>query len=311
MSAQAVASRRRPRPARATARLEPAQRILVAILAVEVAVFSAIGTNFLTRGNAFEVAAAERRDRPAGGRADAGDRQRRHRPVGRLADGPVGRRLRQALARRRPADRPRRRPLTLGLGALAGSLNGLPDHPAADPAADRDARLVLALPRPGRGADRRRRQLHQLPRRVPLPGPGLSPRRIPTQLPVFVAVAVGVLGPAPPDDDRPGPGGGRLLARGGAVRRAAGRAGWSGWSTCSRAWSRASRRSSTSPTSARRRPTPARATSCWRSRRWCSAGRRSSAAGGASTARCWACSPSPCSRTACGWPTSRRSWPAS
>jgi rhamnose transport system substrate-binding protein len=36
-------------------RLEPAQRILLALLALEVAVFAAIGTNFLTLGNAFEI----------------------------------------------------------------------------------------------------------------------------------------------------------------------------------------------------------------------------------------------------------------
>jgi rhamnose transport system permease protein len=35
--------------------LEPAQRILIGLLAVEFLVFSAIGTNFLTRANAFEV----------------------------------------------------------------------------------------------------------------------------------------------------------------------------------------------------------------------------------------------------------------
>src|SRR3954451_21352894 len=36
-------------------RLEPAQRILLAMLSLEVVVFAAIGTNFLTLGNAFEV----------------------------------------------------------------------------------------------------------------------------------------------------------------------------------------------------------------------------------------------------------------
>src|SRR3982751_6995820 len=36
-------------------RIEPAQRILVVILAGEIALFSLIGTNFLTRGNGFEV----------------------------------------------------------------------------------------------------------------------------------------------------------------------------------------------------------------------------------------------------------------
>src|SRR3954454_8826096 len=35
--------------------LEPAQKILVALLALEILVFSAIGTNFLSRPNAFEV----------------------------------------------------------------------------------------------------------------------------------------------------------------------------------------------------------------------------------------------------------------
>ena len=43
---------------------------------------------------------AERRARPAGARADARDCFRRHRSVGRLADGPVRGRLRHAVARR-------------------------------------------------------------------------------------------------------------------------------------------------------------------------------------------------------------------
>src|SRR4051812_75637 len=56
MSAQADASATTaPAPVERAALLEPAQRILVAILALEVLVFSAIGTNFLTRGNGFEV----------------------------------------------------------------------------------------------------------------------------------------------------------------------------------------------------------------------------------------------------------------
>jgi rhamnose transport system substrate-binding protein len=56
MSAQAAASATTtPAPVERPAMLEPAQRILVAILAVEILVFSAIGTNFLTRGNGFEV----------------------------------------------------------------------------------------------------------------------------------------------------------------------------------------------------------------------------------------------------------------
>ena len=67
------------------------------------------------------------------------------------------------------------------------------------------------------------------------------------------------------------------------------------------------RRSFTSRTWDRRRPTPARATSCWRSPRWCWAERRSSAAGEASSGRSWVCSRSACLQTACGWPTCRPS----
>src|SRR4051812_13585497 len=56
MSAPAVASAMTtPAPVERPALLEPAQWILVAILAVEIVVFSMIGTNFLTRGNGFEV----------------------------------------------------------------------------------------------------------------------------------------------------------------------------------------------------------------------------------------------------------------
>ena len=45
----------KPHDAAPSWRLEPAQAILLAVLAVEIVVFSAIGTNFLTRDNAFEV----------------------------------------------------------------------------------------------------------------------------------------------------------------------------------------------------------------------------------------------------------------
>ena len=56
MSAPAAASAMTTTaPLERPARLDPAQWILVAILAVEILVFAAIGTNFLTRGNAFEV----------------------------------------------------------------------------------------------------------------------------------------------------------------------------------------------------------------------------------------------------------------
>ncbi|WP_406693982.1 substrate-binding domain-containing protein [Singulisphaera sp. Ch08] len=53
MSVPAVSSR--PESSRRHGWLEPSQRILLALLTLEIVVFSAIGTNFLTRDNAFEV----------------------------------------------------------------------------------------------------------------------------------------------------------------------------------------------------------------------------------------------------------------
>src|SRR4051812_28893311 len=53
MSVPAVSSR--PESSRRHGWLEPSQRILLALLALEIVVFAAIGTNFLTRPNAFEV----------------------------------------------------------------------------------------------------------------------------------------------------------------------------------------------------------------------------------------------------------------
>ena len=108
-----------------------AQRILLALLALEVAVFAVIGTNFLTLGNAFEVVrlsveigllALALTPVIVTGGIDLS--------VGSLM-GLSAVAVRHALARRRPADRGWRRPLTLGVGALAGGLNGLLDHPAA------------------------------------------------------------------------------------------------------------------------------------------------------------------------------------
>ena len=61
---------------------------------------------------------------------------------------------------------------------------------AAESPPDRDAGLVLAVPRTGRRADWRRRQLHPFPRAVPVSGPGIFVRRSsPAQVPIFVVVA--------------------------------------------------------------------------------------------------------------------------
>ena len=75
---------------------------------LEIVVFSVIGTNFASLANGFEVLRLSVEIGLVGAGADTGDHQRRHRSFGRLADGSFGRRFRQALARRRAADRRRR-----------------------------------------------------------------------------------------------------------------------------------------------------------------------------------------------------------
>ena len=175
-------------------RIEPAQAILAALLALEIAVFAVIGTNFVSLANAFEVLRLCVEIGLLAVALDAGDHERRHRPVGRLADGPLGGRLRQALARWRAADR-RGRGADAWSGRAGGQLERPADHARADSRRDRDARLVLAVPRPGRRADRRRRQLHPLPRaRSSFWARAISLGGIPTQVPIFVVGRRGVLG---------------------------------------------------------------------------------------------------------------------
>ena len=81
-------------------RLEPAQRILLALLVAGGRGLRRHRHELPHARQRLRGRPAERRARPARPRADAGDRHRRHRPVGRLADGPVGRPVRHALARR-------------------------------------------------------------------------------------------------------------------------------------------------------------------------------------------------------------------
>ena len=223
MSAQAASSTASAPDSLARApRSSPAQRILVVILALEIALFSIIGTNFLTRGNGFEVLRSERRDRPSGRRAHAGDRERRHRPIGRVADGPFGRRLRRSGATRAcPSASDRSSPRSLG--AVAGSLNSLLITWGRIPAPDRDPGLVLALPRAGRGTHRWRRQLHQLPpARSCSWAKGICWMRSHATADLHPG-GRRVLGLAAPDDHRPRVGGDRLLTRRVTPRRAAGR----------------------------------------------------------------------------------------
>ena len=254
---------------------------LLGLLVLELVAFGVFGHNFLTLTNGFEIVRASVE-------------------VGLLAlaltaviatggiDLSVGSLLGLCavvfgwLAREAGLAVPLAAALAVATGTLGGPLNGWLVTRAAPAAAHRHARDVLALPRAGGGRDRRRRQLHGLPRRLPGPGPGNVPRRrarAAARARGRGRSSSGCWSSAPSSD---------AASRRSATRprpratRACRSAPDCGSSTCSPAPAPASRRSSTSPASARRRPTPARASSCSRSRPWCWAAPRSSAAGRAS-----------------------------
>ena len=69
--------------------IEPGRRILIGLLALEIVVFAVIGTNFFSLANAFEVLRLSVEIGLLAVALDAGDHDRRHRPVGRVADGPL------------------------------------------------------------------------------------------------------------------------------------------------------------------------------------------------------------------------------
>ena len=286
-----------PSPA-ASIRLEPAQAILLGLLAAEVALFAAIGTNFLTRGNAFEVLrlsveigllAVALTPVIVGGGIDLS--------VGSLMG--LSAVLFGTFWRDVGLPVVVAAPLTLVVGAVAGGLNGFLITRLRIPA------LIVTL-----GSFSLFRGLAEgwtggvdnfthFPSAFRFLGQGYLPGEIPTQLPVFLAVAAAfwvllhrtTIGRAlfaigfSPEGRR-------------AYRGLAGRIGGSGSVyVLSGGGSRAWRRSSTWPTSARRRRMRARAMNCWRSRPSCWAGRRSSVVEGASSGRSWDCSRSPSCRT--------------
>ena len=212
------------RPPESGWRLEPAQAILAALLLLEIAVFSVIGTNFLTLANAFEVlrlsveigllAVALTPVITSGGiDLSVGSLMGLSAVVfGKLwRDGglPIG----AAAA------------ATLVLGALAGSVNGLLDHPWAG-----SRRLIVTLGSfslfrgLAEGLDRRRGQLHQLPRaRSCSWARAIRWAAFPTQVPIFVVVAAAFWVLLHRTTVGRGLVGDRLLARGCPIRRAAGR----------------------------------------------------------------------------------------
>ncbi len=203
-------------------RIEPAQAILLVLLAVEVALFAAIGTNFLTLGNGFEVLrlsveigllAVALTPVIVSGGIDLS--------VGSLMGlsavlfGTFWRDLGLPIALAAP--------LTLGVGALAGGLNGflitrLRIPPLIVTLGSFSLFRGLAEGMTG-GVD----NFTHFPAAFLFLGQGYLPGDIPTQLPIFLVVAAAfwvllhrsTIGRSLVRD--------RLLARGGALRRVAGR----------------------------------------------------------------------------------------
>ena len=256
---------------------------------------------FLHRRQFLRGHPPERRARTAGARADAGHHHRRHRSFGRLDDGAVrGRSSARPGATGIGPSRPRRCwRLLLGCGRRRAERAA--DHAAQHSAADRDARLVLAVPR-----HRRRHHAGAVNYSDFPPGSCSSARATCSAssrrsfrssswrwsaTPFCCTARRSAARCTPSASPRP--------AR---ATPASPSPGASGWSTFCPGWCRASRPSSTWRTSARRSRTPAPATSWPRSPRWCWAARRSSAAAAPSGARSSACSRSRCCRTACTWP---------
>ena len=182
---------------------EPAQAILAGILLLEVAVFSVIGTNFLTLANAFEVLRLS---------VEIGLLAVALTPV--ITSGGIDLSVGSLMGLSAvvfgmlwrdagPADR-RGRGGDAGPGRAGGQRQRAADHAGPDPAADRDPRLVLAVPRPGRGLDRAAsRTTRTSPARscswARATRWAASRRRCRSSS----LVAVGVLGVAAPVDGRP------------------------------------------------------------------------------------------------------------
>ena len=235
--------------------------VLALALALEIAVFSVAGTNFLSRANAFEIVRLSVEigllalaltpvivtggiDLSVGSLMGLSAVRLRHAVARcRVADPAGGGRARWLSARRPAAlnglliTRLRLPPLIVTLGTFSlfrGLAEGLT-----------------------RGVD----NFTGFPDSFLFLGQGYLLGGVPAQLPVFVVVAVGfwwllhrtTIGRGAVRD--------RLLAGRRPLRRAFRSSGGWRWSICSRAASPAWRRSSMSPTWARRRPMPARATS--------------------------------------------------
>ena len=146
--------------------------------------------------------AVQRRARPARGRADAGHRGRRHRPLGRVDDGA----RRGDLWRQLPgaASSPAAGRRVRGAGRSRRRRAECAAHREAEAAGvDRHARDLLAVSRRRRRHDPRRGQLHRISLRVPVPGPGVPGRPRPRAAAAVRGDRRGLRGPAPSIGRRP------------------------------------------------------------------------------------------------------------
>ena len=95
------------------------------VVAAEVALFAAIAPNFVDARQLLRDHAAERRARAARAGADAGDRHRRHRPVGRIDDGAGGGGVRRRRTATGACPSPRRRWSLCASAPPAAALNAV------------------------------------------------------------------------------------------------------------------------------------------------------------------------------------------
>jgi rhamnose transport system permease protein len=169
--------------------LEPAQRILVALLALEVLVFAAIGTNFLTRANAFEVVRLS---------VEIGLLAVALTPV--IVSGGIDLSVGSLMGLSavlfgklwRDAGLPigAAAPLTLALGALAGALNGLLITRLRIPPLIVTLGSFSLFRGLAEGLTGGVENFTDFPESFLFLGQGYLFGEVPTQLPIFVAVAV-------------------------------------------------------------------------------------------------------------------------
>ena len=210
-----------------------ADTTLLAVLVVEIAIFSLIAERFFSVGNLFEVLRLS---------VELGLLAVALTPI--LITGGIDLSVGSMMGLRRSSSAPRRaisdcrcrlrRCCAIGTGLAGGALNGAADHAAAAAAADRDARILLALSRHRRGDHRRLGQLQRIRSAVPRARPGLHLGPHPRAARDPGRGVRRLRGAAPSIDDRPRAVHDRLRRSRRALCRAFPSRGGSASSTCSR-----------------------------------------------------------------------------